>query len=79
MDTETKLKILAAVAIIFGIYMILDGFGSILVYWTQPLIPDHFVRICRMIAGLIEIILAIWIVYIWGQLSRVMWRSVDSI
>jgi uncharacterized protein involved in cysteine biosynthesis len=79
LDTETKLKILAAVAIIFGIYMILDGFGSNLVYWAQPLIPDHFVRLCRMIAGLIEIVLAIVIVYLWGQLSRVMWRSIDSI
>ena len=79
MDTETKLKVLAAVAIFFGIYMILDGFGSILVYWTQPVFPDHFMRICRMIAGLIEIIVAIVIVWLWGQLSRVMWRSIDSI
>jgi len=75
MDTETKLKILAAVAIFFGIYMIVDGFGSILVYWTQPLFPDHFVRICRMIAGLIEIIVATVIVWLWGILLRVMQTS----
>jgi hypothetical protein len=41
--------------------MILDGFGSILVYWPQPLWPDHFIRICRMIAGTIEIILGIFL------------------
>ena len=75
MDTETKLKILAAVAILFGIYMILDGFGSILVYLSQPWWPDHFFRVCRMIAGLIEIIVAITIVWLWSQLLRVMQTS----
>jgi hypothetical protein len=47
------------VAVFFGIYMIIDGFGSILVYPGQPLWPDHFIRICRIVAGLIEIILGV--------------------
>ena len=56
MDRVTALKI---VCIIFGVYMILDGFGSILVYPYQPLFWDHFVRICRIIAGIIEIIFGV--------------------
>ena len=56
MDSESKLRI---VCVILGLYMILDGLGSILVYPLQPWWPDHFVRICRMIAGAVEIILGI--------------------
>lgn len=56
--------------LVFGILSILDGFGSILVYPTQPLWPDHTVRILRMAQGTLEIILAVIIgVLIW-KLSR---------
>jgi len=47
--------------IVFGLLSILDGFGSILVYPTQPLWPDHTVRILRMLQGTIEIILGVTI------------------
>ena len=56
MDSESKLRI---VCVILGLYMILDGLGSILVYEDQPWWPDHFVRVCRMVAGAIEIVLGI--------------------
>jgi hypothetical protein len=79
MNTETKLKLLAAVAVFFGIYMILDGFGSILEYPLQPFWFDHFVRVCRMIAGFIEIVVAIVIVWLWGHLSRGMWQSLNDL
>jgi undecaprenyl pyrophosphate phosphatase UppP len=39
------------ILLIIGAYIILDGFGSILIYQQQPLFPDHFVRIIRMIVG----------------------------
>jgi hypothetical protein len=56
--------------LVFGVLSILDGFGSILVYPTQPLWPDHTVRILRMVQGTTEIILgAIIGVLIW-VLSR---------
>jgi len=68
LETTMKLRI---VAIVFGVYMIVDGFGSILVYPMQPLWPDHFVRICRMVGGVIEIILGVTIgVLIWASLER---------
>ena len=56
MTVELTLKL---VCVVLGVYMILDGLGSILVYEDQPWWPDHFVRICRMVAGAIEIILGI--------------------
>ena len=45
-----------------GIYCILDGFGSILVYHDQPFWFDHFVRVCRMLAGMIGVVVgfAVW-------------------
>jgi hypothetical protein len=52
--------------LVFGVLSILDGFGSILVYPTQPLWPDHMVRILRMAQGTAEIILGVIIgVLIW--------------
>lgn len=36
-----------------GLYLIVDGLGSILIYHTQPLFPDHFMRIIRSALGLI--------------------------
>lgn len=59
--SSRRLLFLRIVAVFFGIYMILDGFGSILVYLYQPFWFDHFVRICRMVAGLIEIILGVFL------------------
>ena len=56
MDSESELRI---VCVILGLYMILDGLGSILVYPFQPFWFDHFFRVCRMVAGAIEIILGI--------------------
>jgi hypothetical protein len=36
---------------ILGIYVIIDGLGSIVVYQRQPWFPDHMIRIIRMIVG----------------------------
>jgi hypothetical protein len=36
---------------VLGVYIIIDGFGSILVYKKQPFFFDHFVRVFRMIVG----------------------------
>jgi hypothetical protein len=40
---------------ILGIYIIIDGLGSIIVYHNQPWFPDHMMRIIRMIVGAIVI------------------------
>ena len=36
---------------IIGIYLIIDGLGSIVVYQKQPWFPDHTLRIIRMLVG----------------------------
>jgi len=56
MDSESELRI---VCVILGLYMVLDGLGSILVQPLQPFFWFQFVRLCRMIAGAVEIILGI--------------------
>lgn len=48
---------------ILGIYVICDGLGSIVVYQSQPWIPDHMIRIIRMIVGAN-------IIYITEKMSR---------
>ena len=46
-----KLKQLRVVIFFIGLYIIADGIGSIMMYPTQPMIPDHMVRVFRMIVG----------------------------
>jgi hypothetical protein len=36
---------------IIGLYLILDGIGSIVIYQKQPWFPDHTLRIIRMLVG----------------------------
>lgn len=40
---------------IFGVLLIIDGIGSIIVYSEQPLIFDHLVRLVRVSIGIIII------------------------
>jgi|LGVF01.1.fsa_nt_gb hypothetical protein len=35
-----------------GCYIVVDGFGSILVYLYQPFVFDHFMRVIRMLVGI---------------------------
>ena len=44
-----KLKQLRGIIFFIGLYIIADGIGSIMMYPTQPMIPDHMVRVFRMI------------------------------
>ena len=50
---------------ILGIYMIIDGLGSIIAYQKQPWFPDHMMRIIRMIVG-------VGVIYISEKMSRLM-------
>ncbi|RLF30718.1 MAG: hypothetical protein DRJ99_01735 [Thermoplasmata archaeon] len=54
---KTKYYLAALIAI--GIYVIIDGIGSIIVYKTQPIIFDHFMRIIRIIVGILISIISI--------------------
>ena len=44
---------------IFGILLVIDGIGSILVYSEQPLIFDHLIRLFRVTIGIIIIYIGI--------------------
>lgn len=42
--------VLLLVAFIFGLWVIADGVGSIIVYWSQTSV-EHLVRLIRIVAG----------------------------
>lgn len=39
-----------------GLWLALDGVGSMLYYYYQPVFPDHLVRVVRAIIGVILIV-----------------------
>jgi len=45
--------------LIFGILLVIDGIGSILVYSQQPFLFDHLVRLFRVAIGIIVIYISI--------------------
>jgi len=45
--------------LIFGILLVIDGIGSILVYSEQPIIFDHLIRLFRVIIGFIIIYIGV--------------------
>ena len=47
------------IVFLLGLYLILDGAGSMIVYKDQPFIFDQLIRLIRMFAGLI-IAYAMW-------------------
>jgi len=50
-----KKKAISLLLLIFGIILIIDGAGSIIVYFSQPWFPDHSIRILRAVIGFIII------------------------
>ena len=54
-----KIKYYLAALIAVGMYVIIDGIGSIIVYINQPIIFDHFMRIIRIIVGILICIISI--------------------
>ena len=36
-----------------GLYLVVDGLGSIFIYRTQPFFPDHVMRIIRSAFGVV--------------------------
>jgi len=51
--------ILLTALFLIGLELILDGIGSILMYWKQPWWPDHTIRFLRMAEGLSVIIISL--------------------
>jgi hypothetical protein len=47
-----KAKYLTLILLALGIYIIVDGLGSIIVYIQQPIIFDHVMRIIRILVGI---------------------------
>jgi len=43
--------VLKTILIILGLYLVIDGIGSIFLYQTQPWFPDHTIRVVRAIIG----------------------------
>lgn len=50
-------KTLKIILMVIGALLIIDGLGSIIVYNTQPVWPDHLVRIFRIGLGTILVLL----------------------
>jgi hypothetical protein len=46
-----KEKYMCIFVILVGVYIALDGFGSILVYPEQPFFPDQVIRLIRVVLG----------------------------
>ncbi|EMR73396.1 hypothetical protein MBGDN05_00458 [Thermoplasmatales archaeon SCGC AB-539-N05] len=53
-----SIKTVSAIIIALGIYIIIDGAGSILIYQSQPLFFDHFMRMIRILIGITIIIIS---------------------
>ena len=53
-----SIKTVSAIFIVLGIYIIIDGVGSMLIYQFQPLFFDHFMRMIRILIGVTIIIIS---------------------
>ncbi len=53
-----SVKTVSAILIALGICVIIDGAGSILIYQSQPLFFDHFMRMIRILIGLAIIMIS---------------------